>query len=95
MDDASEPSQESETDLPAGANSLEDVPELQQVMQERLVLASNTFFECYKGYHLPAGILAWITLAAFCVFLPIFLIVWSSRRIHTIMSRLGDLRRKR
>ena len=58
--DASGPTQDSETDLPADASSLDDVPELQQVVQERLVLASNTFFECYKGYHLPAGILAWI-----------------------------------
>ena len=57
------------------------------------VLYANPVYECYTGYHLTAGALAWITLAVHVAGFPIVSWLYLRRRVEDhVLSRASKVR---
>jgi hypothetical protein len=50
------------------------------------VLVSNPSFVCYQGSHVPAGVVAWVTLALVTIGYPLWTLLWSRARILRLVK---------
>jgi hypothetical protein len=82
------------SDVAASLNGIRDV-DLGSVGADGLVSVlllqdNSSSFVCYRGDHLPAAVLAWLTIVVFIIGFPVWSVAWSWQLSRALAAQMPD-----